>query len=99
MKNPKAPSDPDAPIHYRESPYGFEWGGCCVERVASHNGAVFLEISQRNPPGDRPQVLTIRVSPTGTRMRVFRRGCELEERTLAVTLPKLLREGSRRPRR
>lgn len=79
MKNPKAPRDPDAPVHYRETQYGFEWGGCCVTRVASHNGAVFIEISQRNPPEGRRRVLTVYVSPRGVSLRVSRSGIELEE--------------------
>ena len=46
-------------IHYREASYGFEWGACSIERVASGKWGVALSVKTPR------QTLDIRVTPSG----------------------------------
>ena len=51
------------PIRYEETRYGFGFGACNVERVASWNGYVFLKIYTKH------RVLEVTVTPKGQKIR------------------------------
>lgn len=56
-------------IHHAETKYGFEFGAVKVERIASHDGRVFIGIGPRDA-GDGVYAIEVYASPTGKSIRV-----------------------------
>lgn len=45
--------------HFRETPFGFEWGAAVVERTMSHHGEVVIAIKSAR------EEVYVRVTPSG----------------------------------